>query len=127
MMNMFGTGPFITIPFLLASWDPPGPHALTGYSIATLVAICDSFVWAELSSLMPHSGGTYVYVRECFGKDTLGRVLAFFYLWQVGSAPSSRSYRTHRQGLILPCAEPGRSHGTCSYTQFQHVFDESKH
>jgi len=88
MMNMFGTGPFITIPFLLASWDPPGPHALTGYSIATLVAICDSFVWAELSSLMPHSGGTYVYVRECFGKDTLGRVLAFFYLWQfMVSAP----------------------------------------
>ena len=30
-MNMFGTGPFITIPFVVASTDPAGPQALIGY------------------------------------------------------------------------------------------------
>eukprot|EP00494_Astrolonche_serrata_P033671 UN33940 len=29
-MNMFGTGPFITVPFVVAAVDPPGPHALIG-------------------------------------------------------------------------------------------------
>lgn len=87
-MNMFGTGPFITIPFLLAAWDPAGPHALVGYALSGIVCCCDSMVWGELSSMMPFSGGTYIYLKECYGPNKWGRFMAFMFLWQfMISAP----------------------------------------
>lgn len=87
-MNMFGTGPFITIPFLLASWDPAGPHTMVGYAFSAIVCCCDSMVWGELSSMMPFSGGTYIYLKECYGPNKWGRFMAFMFLWQfMISAP----------------------------------------
>eukprot|EP01083_Nonionella_stella_P218572 783698_1 len=44
-LNMFGTGPFITIPFVIAAANPPGPHALIGYGIACFVCFLDSLIW----------------------------------------------------------------------------------
>lgn len=81
-LMMFGTGPFITIPFCIASTDPAGPQALIGYAIGGLACVCDSFVWAELGALFPYSGGTYVYAQACIG-DTWGRYLSFLFLWQL--------------------------------------------
>ena len=81
-MNMFGTGPFITIPFVLAEMKPSGPHAMLGYLVAGVICVCDSFTWAELGSMMPHSGGSYVYLRECFGSKTWGRLMSFLFLFQ---------------------------------------------
>ena len=81
-MMMFGTGPFVTLPYCLASTTPPGPHAMIGYSIAMLACFCDSFIWGELGSRFPLSGGTYVYLRECYGKGSWGDLGAFIFLWQ---------------------------------------------
>eukprot|EP00951_Prasinocladus_malaysianus_P021126 scaffold174296_cov47-Prasinocladus_malaysianus.AAC.2 len=50
-LNMFGTGPFITVPFLFAATVPAGPQALIGYALAAVFCICDSTVWGELSSM----------------------------------------------------------------------------
>mmetsp|Transcript_35208 Transcript_35208/g.99682 ORF Transcript_35208/g.99682 Transcript_35208/m.99682 type:complete len:180 (+) Transcript_35208:235-774(+) len=51
-LNMFGTGPFITVPFLFAATVPPGPQALIGYGLAAIFCICDSTIWGELSSMV---------------------------------------------------------------------------
>lgn len=82
-MNMFGTGPFITIPFVVAAADPPGPHALIGYAVAAFACMNDSLVWSELGSMWPDSGGSYVYLRELFGRHTYGRLMAFLFVWQI--------------------------------------------
>merc|ERR1719216_238843 len=82
-MNMFGTGPFITIPFVVAAADPPGPQALIGYAIAAFACMNDSLVWSELGSMWPDSGGSYVYLRELFGRHSWGRLMAFLFVWQI--------------------------------------------
>ena len=81
-MMMFGTGPYISIPFCLAATAPPGPQAMVGYSIAAVGCLADSFVWGELGSRFPLSGGSYIYLRECFGPGKWGDLAAFIYLWQ---------------------------------------------
>jgi len=82
-MNMFGTGPFITIPFVVGDMQPPGPHALFGYGMAAFACMNDSMVWSELGSMWPDSGGSYVYLRELFGRTTYGRLFAFLFVWQI--------------------------------------------
>lgn len=88
-MMMFGTGPFISIPLCLAATDPAGPQAMIGYSIAAFGCAADSFIWGELGSRWPMSGGSYVYLREIYGRETWGKLAAFTYLWQFWiSAPA---------------------------------------
>lgn len=83
---MFGTGPFITLPFLIASVTPEGPHALIGYALAAIFCFCDSFVWAELGAIWPLSGGTLIYLLELFGPDAsqggYGPFMSFLFVWQ---------------------------------------------
>ncbi len=80
VITMIGIGPLITIPLVLAALG--GALALIGWIGGAIVALCDGLVWAELSSRLPGSGGTYVYLRESFGRDRLGRALAFLFNWQ---------------------------------------------
>src|SRR5579864_4481801 len=79
-ITMIGIGPLITIPLVLAFLA--GPLALIGWIAGAIVALCDGLVWAELSSQYPGSGGTYVYLREIFGRERWGRLLAFLFNWQ---------------------------------------------
>ena len=81
-LMMFGTGPFITIPFCIASTEPAGPQALIGYAVAGLACLCDSFIWAELGALYPDSGGSYIYLQKAIGRKW-GRLMSFLFLWQV--------------------------------------------
>ena len=83
MANMVGVGPFITIPLILGTMG--GPQAMIGWMVGAVLAICDGMVWAELSTAMPYSGGTYVYLREAFGRlpiRGLGQIIAFLFIWQ---------------------------------------------
>eukprot|EP01102_Stenamoeba_stenopodia_P004830 TRINITY_DN1524_c0_g1_i1.p1 TRINITY_DN1524_c0_g1~~TRINITY_DN1524_c0_g1_i1.p1 ORF type:complete len:432 (-),score=81.72 TRINITY_DN1524_c0_g1_i1:542-1837(-) len=81
VMNMFGTGPFITFPLLLQTLN--GPESLTGYILATTLAICDGLVWAELGTSFPEAGGTYSYLLEGYGKHKWGRLMSFLFVWQM--------------------------------------------
>lgn len=81
-LNMFGTGPFITIPFVIASTDPAGPQALVGYALTAFACIMDATIWAELASIWPRSGGSYLYLLHLYGSETWGRLVAFLYIWQ---------------------------------------------
>ena len=79
MSNMIGIGPFITIPLLMSALG--GPQALLGWLVALLVTIPDGLVWSELGAAMPGSGGSYVYLREAYGKARYGRLMAFLFIW----------------------------------------------
>lgn len=88
MIDMIGVGPFITIPLIVAAMG--GPQAMLGWILGAIFAICDGLIWAELGAAMPGSGGSYRYLREMFGPDKLGRLLAFLFIWQLSfSAPMS--------------------------------------
>ncbi len=80
VITMIGIGPLVTIPLVIAALG--GPLALVGWIAGAIVALCDGMVWAELSSQFPGSGGTYVYLRDVFGAQGLGRALAFLFNWQ---------------------------------------------
>src|SRR6187200_2897756 len=80
MINMIGIGPFITIPLLMTALG--GPQAMLGWLVALVIVICDGMVWSELGAAMPGSGGSFQYLREAFGREKLGRLMAFLFVWQ---------------------------------------------
>jgi len=80
MIDMIGVGPFITIPLLMSALG--GPQAMLGWIVAVLIAIPDGMVWSELGAAMPGSGGSYLYLREGYGRETFGRLMAFLFIWQ---------------------------------------------
>src|SRR3954453_9466375 len=80
MANMVGIGPFITIPLLMTALG--GPQAMLGWAVALVIALPDALVWSELGAALPGSGGSYVYLREGFGRQIWGRLMAFLFIWQ---------------------------------------------
>src|SRR6476660_3454875 len=79
MSNMVGIGPFITIPLLMTAMG--GPQALLGWLFALVIVIADGLIWSELGAMMPGSGGSYRYLREGFGREGWGRLMAFLFIW----------------------------------------------
>lgn len=80
MSNMLGAGPFITIPLLMSAMG--GPQAMLGWVLALIITLADGLVWSELGAAMPHSGGTYGYLRASFGRRW-GPLMAFLFIWQL--------------------------------------------
>ncbi len=80
MSNMVGIGPFITIPALMTALG--GPQAMLGWLVALIVALADGLVWSELGAAMPGSGGTYAFLRDGFGRERWGRLMAFLFIFQ---------------------------------------------
>jgi len=88
MIDMIGVGPFITLPLIVSAMG--GPQAMLGGILGAIFAMCDGLVWAELGAAMPHSGGSYGYLREIYGPNRLGRLVSFLFVWQLSfSAPLS--------------------------------------
>jgi basic amino acid/polyamine antiporter, APA family len=88
MIDMIGVGPFITIPLIVTVMG--GPQAMLGWILGAVLAACDGLVWAELGAAMPGSGGSYRYLKEIYGPQTLGRAVSFLFIWQLSfSAPLS--------------------------------------
>jgi amino acid transporter len=73
-------GPFITIPLLMSALG--GPQAMLGWVVALVIVVCDGMVWSELGAAMPGSGGSFHYLREAFGRERFGRLMAFLFVWQ---------------------------------------------
>ena len=86
MIDMVGIGPFITIPYILKTMG--GARCMAAWLLAGLLAICDGIVTAELAAEMPRAGGSYVFLRESFGRA--GKFISFLFLFQILiSAPLS--------------------------------------
>jgi amino acid transporter len=75
-----GAGVFVTIPLMLEKL--PGPYALLGWLGAGALILVDSLIWAELGATLPGSGGSYLYLLECYGRQRWGRLMAFLFIWQ---------------------------------------------
>jgi amino acid transporter len=78
--QIVGAGVFITIPFMVK--ELPGIYALLGWLVAGAVMLFDSLIWSELGATFPGSGGSYLYLLECFGRKRWGRLMAFLFIWQ---------------------------------------------
>src|SRR5271169_3776093 len=105
MIDMIGVGPFITIPLIVTAAG--GPQAMLGWIAGAVFALCDGLVWAELGAAMPNAGGSYQYLKEIYGPKSLGRLLAFLFIWQLSfSAPLSIASGciglAHYAGYIWP-------------------------
>ncbi|MGB7555317.1 MAG: APC family permease, partial [Candidatus Korobacteraceae bacterium] len=88
MIDMIGVGPFITISLIVSVAG--GPQAMLGWILGAIFALCDGLVWAELGAAMPGAGGSYRYLKEIYGPQTMGRLLSFLFIWQLSfSAPLS--------------------------------------
>lgn len=81
VLNMVGVGPFLTIPLAIAAMG--GPQAMVGWVLGALLCLCDGMVWAELGSAMPNSGGSYYYLQEAYGRNSVGLLMSFLFLWQT--------------------------------------------
>jgi amino acid transporter len=75
-----GAGVFGTIPYMLK--ELPGPYAILGWIGAGILILVDGLIWSELGAAMPGSGGTYLYLLECYGPKRWGRGMAFLFIWQ---------------------------------------------
>src|SRR5687767_13045315 len=80
MTNMLGAGPFVAIPLLMSAMR--GPQAMLGWIVALVFVICDGMIWSELGGAMPGSGGSFNYLREAYGREKFGRLMAFLFVWQ---------------------------------------------
>ncbi len=86
MIDMVGIGPFITIPLILTALG--GGRGMLAWILGGLLAISDGLVTAELAAELPASGGSYVFLREAYGRA--GRLISFLFLFQIlFSAPLS--------------------------------------
>jgi APA family basic amino acid/polyamine antiporter len=75
-----GAGVFVTIPLMLQ--ELPGPYAVLGWIAAGALILVDSLIWSELGTMMPGSGGSYLYLLESYGRQRWGRLFAFLFIWQ---------------------------------------------
>jgi amino acid transporter len=78
--QIVGAGVFATIPLMLLKL--PGPYALLGWLVGGVLMLADGLVWSELGATLPGSGGSYLYLLECYGRERWGRLTAFLFVWQ---------------------------------------------
>jgi len=82
MIDMVGIGPFVTTA-LVASAMGFGPYALLAWIAGAALSFVDAAIWSELGAKMPEAGGSYVFLRESYGRDRWGRLMAFLFTWQT--------------------------------------------
>ena len=72
--TIIGSGIFITANFMLkavGSWA----LSLLVWLVSGLLALCGALCWAELATILPRQGGTYIFIKE-----GLGDFPAFLYI-----------------------------------------------
>lgn len=80
MSNMIGIGPFITVPIIIGAMG--GPQSLVSWLAGAVLAIADGLVISELGAALPGSGGTYVFLRDSYGRERWGRLMAWLFAWE---------------------------------------------
>lgn len=73
--NAVGTGVFLKARVMICNVGTP-EMVLLAYAVAGLYVLAGALIYAELSTLMPRSGGAYNYIGAVYG-----RVWAFLYGW----------------------------------------------
>jgi fructoselysine transporter len=81
MIDMIGIGPFVVSPLVIRAMG--GPQALLAWTAGAVLALLDGFVWSELGAALPRAGGSYVFLREAYGRERWGRLMSFLFVWQT--------------------------------------------
>ncbi|MDB5033834.1 MAG: amino acid permease-associated protein [Chlorobi bacterium] len=81
MIDMVGIGPFLVAATVIPIMG--GPQSLLAWVAGALLAFIDGFIWAELGAAMPLAGGSYIFLREAYGRKKWGRMMSFLYIWQT--------------------------------------------
>ncbi|MGE5313560.1 MAG: APC family permease [Acidobacteriota bacterium] len=81
MIDMVGIGPFVVLPLVIKTMN--GPDAIWAYIAGALLSLFDGFIWAELGAAMPTAGGSYVFLRESYGREKWGKFMSFLIIWQT--------------------------------------------
>jgi APA family basic amino acid/polyamine antiporter len=75
--SMIGSGIFIAPSIMAAQVASPGIY-LGMWIVGGVLTLLGALSYGELSAMMPHSGGQYVFLREAFGPG-----VAFLYGWTL--------------------------------------------
>ncbi len=102
IISMVGIGPFLTIPVMIAAMN--GPHIIYAWIVGAVIALADGLVYAHLGAALPGSGGPYLYLREAYKPFGLGRLMAFFFIFQTI--------------LVAPLSVAGGAVGFADYLRF---------
>ena len=81
MTDMVGIGPFITLPMVISMMN--GPYFLYAWLAGAVLSMVDAMVWSELGAAFPMAGGSYNFLKETYGKNGLGRLMSFLFVWQT--------------------------------------------
>ncbi len=77
---MVGIGPFICLSFVMSS---AGSMYLWAWVFGAFLSLIDATIWSELGTAFPKAGGSYNFLKEAYGKHTVGKMMSFLYVWQT--------------------------------------------
>lgn len=80
MIDMVGIGPFVTLPIVMGLM---GGMFLYAWIAGALLSLVDAMIWSELGAAYPLAGGSYNFLKEAYGKNGMGRMMSFLYVWQT--------------------------------------------
>jgi APA family basic amino acid/polyamine antiporter len=92
--NMIGTGVFLKARVMTCNVGEPA-MVLAVWVAAGLLAMAGALTYAELATMMPRTGGAYVFLREAYG-----RPMGFLYGWTVFGVARTGS----QAALAVGCA-----------------------
>ncbi len=77
---MVGIGPFVTLPIVMGLM---GSMFLYAWIAGAVLSLIDAMIWSELGAAYPLAGGSYNFLKEAYGKNGMGRMMNFLYVWQT--------------------------------------------
>lgn len=80
MIDMVGIGPFVTMPIVMGLM---GGMFLYAWIAGAVLSLIDAMIWSELGAAYPLAGGSYNFLKEAYGKNGMGRMMSFLYVWQT--------------------------------------------
>jgi fructoselysine transporter len=80
MIDMVGIGPFVTLPIVMGFM---GGMFLYAWIAGAFLSLIDAMIWSELGAAYPLAGGSYNFLKEAYGKNKMGRMMSFLYVWQT--------------------------------------------
>src|SRR6185369_14469239 len=80
MIDMVGIGPFVTLPIVMGLM---GGIFLYAWIAGAVLSLIDAMIWSELGAAYPLAGGSYNFLKEAYGKNGMGRMMSFLYVWQT--------------------------------------------
>jgi fructoselysine transporter len=70
----------VTLPIVMGLM---GGMFLYAWIAGAVLSLIDAMIWSELGAAYPLAGGSYNFLKEAYGKNGMGRMMSFLYVWQT--------------------------------------------